>query len=167
MIILYTSNTGHTKEYALMLRDALDLPAYALADAPAQVKGADAIYLGWIMAGSLVGYQRAAKDYRLLCVIGVGMTPESNEQTEAIAAKVKAPENVPVFYLQGGYDKKKLGGINKAIMNVVEKTIMKRLENLPEEEKKQNPVYKMITEGYSVVSEKHLEPVLQWYRKKG
>ena len=165
MIILYTSNTGNTKAYAMMLRDALDLPAYELKNAPAQVKGAEAVYLGWLMAGGLVGYASAAKNYKLKCVVGVGMSPESEEQTKALADRIKAPEELPVFYLQGGYDKKQLKGFNKAIMNVVEKTIMKRLDGMPEEEKKENPVYKMITEGYSVVSEEHLAPVLAFLKK--
>ncbi len=165
MIILYTSNTGHTKEYAMMLRDALDIPAYALKEAPQQVAGAEAIYLGWLMAGGLVGYPSAAKNYKLKCVVGVGMSPESEEQTAALRARIKAPEDLPVFYLQGGYDKKKLKGMNKALMSVVEKTLMKRLESLPEEERKGNPVYKMITEGYSVVAPEKLEPVLALFRK--
>ena len=163
MIIIYTSNTGHTEEYAMMLRDALDLPAYKLGDAPAQVAGAEAIYLGWLMAGGLVGYQAAAKKYRIVCAVGVGMSPESEEQTKTLKERIKAPESLPVFYLQGGYDKKKLKGFNKAVMNVVEKTIMKRLQNIPEEKRKEEPVYKMITEGYSVVSAEHLQPVIDWY----
>ena len=48
-------------------------------------------------------------------------------------------------------------------MNVVEKTIMKRLQNIPEEKRKEEPVYKMITEGYSVVSAERLQPVIDWY----
>jgi hypothetical protein len=166
MIIIYTSNTGNTKEYAMMLRDAFDLPAYRLGEAPAQVDGAEAIYLGWIMAGGLVGYAPAAKKYHVVCAVGVGMSPESEEQTKILREKIKAPENLPVFYLQGGYDKKKLKGFNKAVMNVVEKTIMKRLEGLPEEKRAEEPVYKMITEGYSVVSKERLQPVIDWYENR-
>ena len=96
MIIIYTSNTGNTKEYAMMLRDALDLPAYRLGEVPAQVEGAEAIYLGWIMAGGLVGYAPAAKKYCIVCAVGVGMSPESEEQTKKLAEKIKAPEGLPV-----------------------------------------------------------------------
>ena len=166
MIIIYTSNTGNTKEYAMMLRDALDLPAYELGSAPAQVAGADAVYLGWIMAGGLVGYASAAKKYHVVCAIGVGMSPESEEQTKTLRNKIKAAENLPVFYLQGGYDRKKLRGFNKAVMSVVEKTIMKRLEGLPEAERTENPVYKMLTEGYSVVAKERLQPVIDWYENR-
>ena len=51
-------------------------------------------------------------------------------------------------------------------MSVVEKTIMKRLENLPETERTENPVYKMLTEGYSVVSKERLQPVIDWYENR-
>ena len=166
MIIIYTSETGNTKEYAMMLRDALDLPAYRLGDAPAQVAGAEAIYLGWLMAGNLVGYASAAKKYKLVCAGGVGMSPESEEQTKALAKKIQAPEGMPVFYLQGGYDKKKLKGFNKAVMSVVEKTIMKKLEEMPEEARTGDPIYKMITEGYSVVSRERLQPVIDRFENR-
>ena len=166
MIIIYTSETGNTKEYAMMLRDALDLPAYRLGDAPAQVAGAEAIYLGWLMAGNLVGYASAAKKYKLVCAVGVGMSPESEEQTKALAKKIQAPEGMPVFYLQGGYDKKKLKGFNKAVMSVVEKTIMKKLEEMPEEARTGDPIYKMITEGYSVVSKERLQPVIDRFENR-
>ena len=166
MIIIYTSETGNTKEYAMMLRDALDLPAYRLGDAPAQVAGAEAIYLGWLMAGNLVGYASAAKKYKLVCAVGVGMSPESEEQTKALAKKIQAPEGMPVFYLQGGYDKKKLKGFNKAVMSVVEKTIMKKLEEMPEEARTGDPIYKMITEGYSVVSRERLQPVIDRFENR-
>ena len=118
------------------------------------------------MAGNLVGYAAAAKKYRIVCAVGVGMSPESEEQRKILAEKIKAPENLPVFYLQGGYDKKKLKGFNKAVMSVVEKTIMKRLGNLPEAERVENPVYKMITEGFSVVSPERLQPVVDWYENR-
>ena len=163
MIILYSSAAGHTEEYAMMLRDALDLPAYRLGEVPAQVAGAEAIYLGWLMAGNLVGYAPAAKKYRIVCAVGVGMSPELPDAAAKLADKIKAPEGLPVFYLQGGYDKKKLKGFNRAVMSVVEKTLMKRLEALPEDQRKEEPVYKMITEGYSVVSQERLQPVLDWY----
>ena len=73
---------------------------------------------------------------------------------------------MPVFYLQGGYDKKKLKGFNKAVMSVVEKTIMKKLEEMPEEARTGDPIYKMITEGYSVVSKERLQPVIDRFENR-
>ena len=60
--IIYTTNTGSTKNYAKLLAQKTGLPAYSLAEAKKQVfAGAEVIYLGWIMAGSVKGYAEAAQ----------------------------------------------------------------------------------------------------------
>lgn len=60
--IIYTTNTGSTERYARLLAQKTGLPAYSLAEAKKQVfAGAEVIYLGWIMAGSVKGYAEATK----------------------------------------------------------------------------------------------------------
>lgn len=60
--IIYTTNTGSTEHYAKLLAQKTGLPAYSLAEAKKRVfAGAEVIYLGWIMAGSVKGYAEAAK----------------------------------------------------------------------------------------------------------
>ena len=60
--IIYTTHTGSTERYARLLAQKTGLPAYSLAEAKKQVfAGAEVIYLGWIMAGSVKGYAEAAK----------------------------------------------------------------------------------------------------------
>ena len=62
--IVYTSNTGTTKEYAKLLSDKLSLPYYSLDEIKNKVKpGGKIIYLGWIMASGVKGYKKAIKDY--------------------------------------------------------------------------------------------------------
>ena len=74
--IIYTTNTGSTECYARLLTQKTGLPAYSLAEAKKRVfVGAEVIYLGWIMAGSVKGYAGAAKRYhtrRLRCRHGTG-----------------------------------------------------------------------------------------------
>lgn len=80
MIIVYKSNTGYTEQYAKLLGDALDMPSYSLEKVPKCHKGGEVIYLGWLFAGNIVGYKKAAKLYKVRCVCGVGMgapTPSS------------------------------------------------------------------------------------------
>ena len=164
MFILYSSNTGHTEQYARLLSDELDLPAYNLKDAPPVLAGGDAIYLGWLMAGLVVGYSKAARRYNVKCVVGVGMSPESDEQTDSVAGKTKAA-GVPVFYLQGGYDFNKLTGIYKLMMKVKTPDILKNFKDMSESEKEANAVYRMITRGDSVVSKERIAPIAAWYRE--
>ena len=60
--IIYTTNTGSTERYARLLAQKTGLPAYSLAEAKKQVfAGAEVVYLGWIMAGSVKGYAEAAQ----------------------------------------------------------------------------------------------------------
>ncbi len=164
MIIVYSSNTGHTAQYASLLSQELGIPAYELSKAPAATRGMDAVYLGWIMAGNVVGYHTAAARYNVRAVVASGMTPESDKQTGAVAEKVKAPLGVPVFYVQGGYDYSKLKGANKAIMTVVGKKILARFDGMPQEQKEADLVYRMITKGDTAVSAERLAPVVEWYR---
>ena len=67
--IIYTTNTGSTEHYAKLLAQKTGLPVYSLAEAKKRVfAGAEVIYLGWIMAGSVKGYAEAAKRYRVRAV---------------------------------------------------------------------------------------------------
>ena len=60
--IIYTTNTGSTERYAKLLAQKTGRPAYSLTEAKKQVfAGAEVIYLGWIMAGSVKGYAEAAQ----------------------------------------------------------------------------------------------------------
>ncbi len=165
MVIIYASNSGYTKQYAMMLRDKLDICAYSVDDVPDVYKGADAIFLGWLLAGKIVGYEKAKKLCNVKCVVGVGMTPESPDQTAYVSCKVDPPANVSLFYLQGGYDYKKLHGIYKLMMKVKSKEIIARYDGMSDEAKRADPTYLMVTEGYSVVSEERLAPVLEWASK--
>ena len=67
--IIYTTNTGSTEHYAKLLAQKTGLPVYSLAEAKKRVfAGAEVIYLGWIMAGSVKGYAEAAKRYQVRAV---------------------------------------------------------------------------------------------------
>ena len=75
MIIVYKSNTGYTEQYAKLLGDALDMPSYSLDNVPKCHRGGEVIFLGWLFAGNIVGYKKAAKLYKVRCACGVGMGP--------------------------------------------------------------------------------------------
>ena len=62
--IVYTSNTGHTQQYALLLGEQIGLPVYSLNEAGSQLSGGSpVIYLGWIHASRVKGYSAAAKRF--------------------------------------------------------------------------------------------------------
>ena len=162
MIIVYASNTGYTKQYAEMLAEELGLSAFPVEKIPGYHKGSEAIFLGWLMAERVMGLKKAQSTCNVRCIVGVGMSPDDGEIAERLRANCKAGPAMPVFYLQGGYDYSKLKGPFKAIMSLKQKEILGRFDGQSDEEKQANPVYKMVTEGYSVVSRDKLAPVVAW-----
>ncbi|MGN1133511.1 MAG: hypothetical protein ACI4RN_03545, partial [Oscillospiraceae bacterium] len=62
--IVYTSNTGHTQQYALLLGEQIGLPAYSLEEAGSQISGGSpVIYLGWIHASHVKGFSKASSHF--------------------------------------------------------------------------------------------------------
>ena len=119
--------------------------------------------MGWVMAGKVVGYKKAKEaGCKILCVVAVGMSPESPAQTNMIKKSLKGEPYMDVYYVQGGYDYKKLKGINKLLMKVKSKEIIARFDGMSEAEKKENATYRMVTEGYSVVDEDRVAAVVAW-----
>lgn len=78
--IVYTSHTGHTKEYADLLGRKTGLSVYDLKEARLTLpQGSEIIYLGWLMAGSVKGYAAAKKRFSVKAVCGVGMAPDASQ----------------------------------------------------------------------------------------
>ena len=166
MIIVYTSNTGNTQQYAKLLSERLGLPAYDLSTFPEQCSGFEAIYLGWMMAGSVVGFNKAKKKCSVKCVVAVGMSKLDQPEIDAMHEKMGLGSTVPLFQLQGGYDINKLSGPYKLIMNVKGKEIRSRLEAKGQLSETDKAMYEMVTKGGSVVSEEKLDPVAAWFERR-
>lgn len=59
--IVYTSNTGSAASYAKMLSQKIAIPVYSMEEAIKKVEsGSEILYLGWIMAGKIKGYEKAS-----------------------------------------------------------------------------------------------------------
>ena len=59
--IVYTSNASNTARYAQLLGQATGLPVFSAQEAHKNLASGDILYLGWVMAGTVKGYQQAAK----------------------------------------------------------------------------------------------------------
>lgn len=166
--IVYTSNTGTTKEYAKLLSDKLSLPYYSLDEIKNKVKpGGKIIYLGWIMASGVKGYKKAIKDYDVCAVGAVGMGA-TGTQVKEVRTKNKIPSSKPVFTLQGGFDVKKLHGIYKLMMTIMVKTAGKGLANKQDRtQEEEDQMLEMMLHGGKYVDEKNLKAILDWYGKRG
>ena len=161
--IVYTSNTGYTAEYARLLGQGTGLPVYALSEAAEKLNsGAAIVYLGWLMAGKVQGYWKAAKRYSICAVCGVGMGA-TGSQMEDVRKTNALPASLPLFTLQGGFDMAKLHGIYKFMMTVMAKTMGKRLAVKADRTAEEDHMLELLTHGGSCVREEHLKDVLAWY----
>ena len=164
MIVIYQSNTGYTEQYAKMLARRLDVPAYPLEKVPKCHLHKEAVFLGWLFAGSIVGYKKCAHKYRVRCAAGVGMSPPTPEMASGLRAAMKIPDSVAVFYLQGGFDITKLKGPMKLIMKVKCREIAGRLSAKPELNEAEQATYEMTQHGASCVGTENLAEIIAWYR---
>ena len=161
--IIYTTNTGSTERYAKLLAQETGLPAYSLADAKDAVpEGAEVIYLGWISAGDVKGYAKAAKRYhiRAVCAVGMGQT---GTQTDSVRKKTAVPVNIPLFTLQGNFNVKKLHGIYRPMMEIMVKTAGKGLAEKSDRTPEENDMLDMMLHGGERVKAENLRAVLDWY----
>ena len=160
--IVYTSNTGYTAEYARLLGEKTGLPVYSLAEAEQKLAaGNRVIYLGWLMAGKVQGYKKAAKRYKVQAVCGVGMGGTGSQLQEVRKANA-IPEKTPLFTLQGGFDIQKLSGVYKLMMTIMVRTAGKGLAEKQNRTPDEDVMLEMLTQGGSRVSAENLAEVLAW-----
>ena len=160
--IVYTSNTGYTAEYARLLGERTGLPVYSIAEAERKLAaGNPVIYLGWLMAGKVQGYKKAAKRYKVQAVCGVGMGGNGSQLQEVRKANAIS-EKTPLFTLQGGFDINKLSGVYKLMMTIMVKTAGKGLAEKQDRTPEEDVMLDMLTRGGSRVSAENLAEVLAW-----
>ena len=161
--VVYTSNTGYTRQYAQLFADKTGLPVYSLSEAEKTLpSGSPVLYLGWLMAGKVQGYSKAAKRFRVHAVCGVGMGA-TDSQLEDIRKVNTLPGSLPVFTLQGGFDLPHLRGVYKLMMTVMAKTVGKQLAQKPNRTPDEEDMLDLFQNGGSRVREENLSGLLEWY----
>lgn len=163
--ILYTTNTGSTQRYALLLAQAIGLPAYSLVEAKKCLSpDAEVIYLGWIMAGRIQGFREAAKHckIRAVCAVGMGKT---GTQTDELRKKNTVPPEIPLFTLQGNFAIQKLHGVYRLMMELMVKTAGKALSAKQDSTPEEDDMLDMMLHGGERVQPEHLRAVLAWYQQ--
>ena len=162
--IVYTSNTGYTRQYAILLGERTGLPVYSLDEAWKELAPASPIiYLGWLMAGKVQGYAKAAGRYHVAAVCGVGMGATGSQMQDLRKANA-LPAAMPVFTLQGGFDMARLRGVYKIMMTVMVKTAGKGLAEKENRTPEEDAMLELMLHGGSRVSEENLEAVWEWYQ---
>ncbi|MGN0280231.1 MAG: flavodoxin domain-containing protein [Lachnospiraceae bacterium] len=134
-IVVYQSGTGFTSKYAGWIAEDLGCNAVELKSTNLNELGSYdmVIYGGWIMGGMVTGYDKVKKlELKNIVVFAVGMTVPSEE----VAAKIAEQNQIPreqFFYFEGGYNPQKLGFVQKMMMNMIKKSLLKKADKTAEE----------------------------------
>ena len=160
--IVYTSNTGHTRQYALLLGEQIGLPAYSLEDAGSHLSGGSpVIYLGWIHASHVKGFSKAASRFDLCAVCGVGLCDTGTLISEVRKA-TSIPEGIPLFTLQGGIDRGRLKSMDKLMISMLTKGLVSQKQRSAQDAR----MLELLSKDENYVSPENLAGLLQWYREE-
>ena len=159
--IIYTSNTGYTARYAQMLGEKTGLPVYDLKVAKTLSKGTEVVYLGWLMAGKVKGYVKAARRFSVQILVGVGLG-DTGAQIESVRAANRLPVTMPLFTLQGGMDHAKLRGVYRSMIDMLTKFMAKKKDRTADEE----AMLALLQKGGDYVSEEHLSALLTFIEEQ-
>ena len=160
--IVFTSKNGNTQKYAYMLGEQISLPVYSLEQAYSKLSdGCPIIYLGWIHASHVKGYSKAAKRFDLCAVCGVGLCDTGTLISEV--RKVTAiPADIPLFTLQGGFDRSKLKGMDKLMISMLIKGLASQKQRSAQDDR----MLELLRRDENYVSPENLAGILQWYREQ-
>lgn len=160
--IVYTSNTGHTQQYALLLGKQIGLPAYSLDGANAQLSGGSpVIYLGWIHASHVKGFSKVANRFDLCAVCAIGLCDTGTLVPEVRKAS-SIPADIPLFTLQGGIDRSRLKGMDKLMISMLTKGLASQKQRSAQDDR----MMELLSRDESYVSLENLAEVLRWYKER-
>ncbi|NMP38569.1 MAG: hypothetical protein GX051_10715 [Clostridiales bacterium] len=163
--IVYTSNAGTTEQYAKLIGEKTGLPVYPLDNASGIAHGTEIIYLGWLMAGVVKGYKKAAKLFKICALCGIGMG-ETGSQIPDVRKANNVPGSLPVFTMRGGFDLTKLHGMYKFMMSTMKKTAGKKLSEKTDRTPDEDIMLDMMLHGGNYVSVENAAPLLEWYHNE-
>lgn len=122
--------------------------------------------MGPLMAGHITGLDQAMKRYSVKGICGVGMSPPG-EQVLSTMARTNYTNNLPVFYLQGGWAPKKVSWLKRRMVGMVTRSTRKALQEkgsrrTPEEEQ----ALSFLVRGGSYVAYENLTLIQNWLRQQ-
>lgn len=158
--IIYNSLTGSCEKYAKLLSKELHIPAKPMGEyvrADAQV-----LFIGWLFAGKVAGYNKAKKMYNISAVAAVGMSGGVEGGAEFVRKACAIPSSVKVFSLQGGFYMDKLPVPFKMIMKLKNKDIAKRLSSKAQLDEREQALMTMATTGTGDPASWDISAVADW-----
>lgn len=105
--IVYSSLSGSCEEYAHRMSAALHVPFFTEQSHICPI-GRKVVYIGWLLAGKVVGLNKAKERYNVVGVVSVGMGAPAANAEEVCRKKNGLGADIAVFPLQGRFDLKRL-----------------------------------------------------------
>lgn len=169
--IVYSSATGSSEKYAKLLSAALHVPAMPASKCPVRKDG-EIMYIGWAMAGKVVGYEKAAKKYNITAIVQVGMSPVTEKLLSDVREKNAVPEDVAVFAKQGAFDMGAIALPYRPVMKLINKKLVKILSQKPNRTAEEEATYQMALNGKGQPASWDVSDILAWakdgwYTSKG
>lgn len=157
--VVYTSNMGHSKRYASMIANKLGLPMYELKEASKSLeKGSSIIYVGWVFASMIKKYKKASKRYKVCTVCAVGLC-DTGKMKDEIRTASSISEDIELFTVQGGIDKKELRGMNSLLIRMLLGGLSKQKNLTPQDQR----IYELLKTDADYVSEDNLKELYEYY----
>ena len=142
-IIIYGSQYGTTKQYAMELSKKTNIKAESYEDIKNIDEYETIIYIGALYAGGVLGMAKTLKkisnsENKKIIIVTVGLAdPMNKENINNIENSMKRQlsneiyEKASIYHLRGGIDYSKLNFLHKTMM----KLLYKKVKGLPEEKK--------------------------------
>lgn len=142
-IIIYGSQYGTTKQYAMELSKKTNIKAESYEDIENIDEYETIIYIGALYAGGVLGMAKTLKkisnsENKKIIIVTVGLAdPMNKENINNIENSMKRQlsneiyEKASIYHLRGGIDYSKLNFLHKTMM----KLLYKKVKGLPEEKK--------------------------------
>ena len=87
-------------------------------------------------------------------------------QLEEVRKSNRISSDTPLFTLQGGFDRQKLRGVYRFMMNIMAKTAGKALAEKQNRTSEEDEMLSMMLHGGNRVSIENLNGILEWYKKR-
>ncbi|MBR5231756.1 MAG: hypothetical protein IKW00_05855 [Clostridia bacterium] len=161
-VIVYSSQTGSTAQYARMLSAKAGIPAYELKDALNKVdKETPVLFMSWLMAGKLVDCKKAFGKLNVqgCCASCLNPMPQQADMTKNAC---DIPDEIPLFTMMGAYHPDKLAGMQKLIMKLITKILVKKILSADTQDEGQAMMRDVLTNGGSFVCEERLREAYAW-----
>ncbi|MDD7202397.1 MAG: hypothetical protein SPF89_11040 [Sphaerochaetaceae bacterium] len=158
--ILYTSKAGHARQYAKMLASRLGIPAIEFGTEHL-AKDNPVVFIGWIRAGNVVGLDEALSRYQIDAIGVVGLRYQNLQLVDNLQDRCGGAK---VFYLQGGFEPNKLKGLNRLIIKIAAKTMVKNLKRKNPRNADEESMLEMLQKGGSRVTMEALDPMVHALR---